>query len=65
MLKLTYDHVTALEHAALYILGEIDRQSGQRSRRSLEDDILRLKELKKHVLFGLYTQNSLFVKDDT
>ena len=65
MLKLTYDHVTALEHAALYILGEIDRQSGQRSRRSLEDDILRLKELKQFALFMMYNRNTLFTKEDT
>lgn len=64
MLKLKYDHVIALEHAALYILQEIDRQTGQRSRRSLEDDIERLKELQKHVLFILYNQNTLFTAKD-
>lgn len=65
MLKLTYEHVKALEHAALFILPEIDKSPHQRYRRKLEDDIEKLEELKKHVLFCLYHQNNLFADSDT
>lgn len=54
MKKMRIDHVDAIARASAYVTPALDKISGRHQKESIENDLLRLAEVKKFLLYHLY-----------
>jgi len=54
MRKITLDHISAISHAETYIQPAIIQNMSPHHRKSIEDDLTRLSEVKRFLLRTMY-----------
>lgn len=64
MIKLNMSHVNAIVHAEFFIDGSLSKIPEPRMRHQLENDLLRLAELKLHVIERMTNIDGLFELKD-
>lgn len=64
MIKLTMEHVNAICHSEFFVQGSLGKVPEPLMRRQLEDDLLKLTELKLYIISKMKDTGTLLPRKD-